>query len=274
MSKKKQLLWIGAGDLAQRTLPYLAKNQWQTTAINRRGQATGFHLSIAADITAPEKTDQLPPATHIYYSVTPDGRSPVSYETVYDTGLKNLVKNINRNSLERFVFISSTAVYGANASPQDEQSPLRPSAFNGIAIAKAEQFLRAELGDLLTVIRFTGLYGPDRHYLFNRLQEGKTTVNPALDNYANRIHIDDAARVCAHVLQLEQAANSYLATDHTPLPISKLYAQIAQWLEAPKPILDQNLAYESKHFSNQALLKSGFHFLYPDTLTGYKSFLP
>lgn len=267
------LVWIGAGDLAQRTLPHLDKNSWQTTAVNRHGQATGFQQTLAADVTKTESLTTLPAATHFVYSATPGGRSPENYAAVYETGLKNLLEKIDKKILKRFVFISSTAVYGPSPEAQNELSAFNPTAFNGEALVKAEQLLRAELGDKLTVIRFTGLYGPERNYLFNRLRDGKVTVNPAADNYANRIHIEDAARACAHILQLTKPADSYLGTDSTPLAISQLYTQVAQLLKAPAPTLDHNLAYDSKHFSNQRLMTSGFDFLYPETLQGYQALL-
>lgn len=272
---KQTLLWVGAGDLAQRTLNYLTPNSWQNTAINRHSNRLGFDEQIAADVTQATHLENLPQATHIVYSATPAGRTPESYAAVYDTGLKNLLNKIDKNVLERFVFISSTAVYGADPVPQDEHSLFNPTAFNGEALVKAEQFLRTELGDKLTVIRFTGLYGPDRNYLLTRLREGKVKIHPALDNYANRIHIDDAARVCAHILELAHADASYIGTDSSPMPLRHLYAHVAQLLNAPAPTFDTNLNYSSRHFSNQRLLTSGegFQLLYPDTLKGYSALL-
>lgn len=267
------LVWIGAGDLAQRSFPHLNKKSWQTTAVNRSGEAANAQYTLAADVTKAKSLAALPTATHIIYSATPGGRSPANYAAVYDTGLKNLLKIIDKTTLKRFLFISSTAVYGPKPEAQDELSALKPPAFNGEALVKAEQFLRAELGNKLTIIRFTGLYGPGRNYLFDRLKNGKVTVNPAADNYANRIHIEDAARVCAHVLQLKDPADCYVGTDSTPLPISQLYTQVTQHVNAPAATLDSSLAYDSKHFSNQRLIESGFDFLYPKTLQGYKALL-
>lgn len=272
---QKQLLWVGAGDLAQRTLNYLTADTWHTTSLSRSSDKVGFDGHVVADVTQPADLKPLPKATHVVYSVTPGGRSPEHYAAVYDIGLKNLLKQIDKNSLERFIFISSTAVYGADPVPQDEHAMFNPTAFNGEALVKAEQLLRAELGDKLTIIRFTGLYGPGRNHLFHQLRANKVSIHPALDNYANRIHIDDAARVCAHMLALDQPAASYIGTDSTPMPIRHLYAHVAQLLDAPAPNLNSNLSYSSRHFSNQRLLTSGagFQLLYPDTLKGYSALL-
>ena len=94
-----------------------------------------------------------------------------------------------------------------------------------------------------------------------------------MTNYANRIHSEDAARVCAHVLNLSQPARCYVATDSTPLPLRQLYAHLAQRLGVEAPHFDAQLPFESKHFSNQRLLNSGFQFSYPQTLQGYDQLL-
>lgn len=273
--KKQLLLWVGAGDLAQRTLNFLNLDTWHTTSLNRSSNQVGFDEHVSVDVTQATSLKLFSEATHIIYSAIPAGRTPADYAAIYDVGLKNILKNIDKNNLVRFVFVSSTAVYGADPVPQDEYALLNPIAFNGQALVKAEQFLRQELDDKLTVIRFTGLYGPGRDYLFNQLRAGKVKIHPALDNYANRIHIEDAARVCAHVLELVHPAASYIGTDSTPIPIRHLYTHIAHLLNAPNPAFDSSLSYSSRHFSNQRLLTSGngFQLLYPDTIKGYSALL-
>src|SRR5690554_6715911 len=109
----KQLLWVGAGDLAQRCVPHLAAGQWHTTALQRQSRPSAFDRILLADVTDASSLDSLPAeTTHIVYSVTPADRSPESYAAVYETGLQNLLQKINIDHLEHFVFISSTAVYG------------------------------------------------------------------------------------------------------------------------------------------------------------------
>lgn len=270
----KNLLWLGTGDLAQRTLMHLPNHQWHTTAVQRQSRPSTFQQTLFADITQEDSLQALPKSTsHVVYSPTPAGRTDEAYRAIYDLGLKNTLQALNLDLIKRFVFISSTAVYGPDPVPQDEHSMLRPSAFNGEHLVNAEQFLQRELGDKLTVVRFSGLYGPGRERIFNMLRAQQLRINPALDNYANRIHIEDAARVCAHLLELEQAASCYVATDTTPLPQRQLYHHLCQQLQVPAPAFDSTLPYESKHFSNQRLLSSGFLFTYPNTLNGYSAVL-
>lgn len=269
-----QLLWVGAGDLAQRTVKSLPLNQWQSTALQRQTRPSAFQQTVLADVTQADSLTHLAQdISHLVYSPTPSQRSVEAYNAIYDLGLKNVLSALSVKNLTRFVFISSTAVYGADPVPQDEHSMCKPTVFNGEILLRAEQFLQQELGDKLTVIRFSGLYGPGRQRIFDSLRAQTLRINPALDNYANRIHIDDAARVCTHVLELQQAADCYVATDTTPLPQKQLYHHVAKRLNVPDPAFDPQLPYESKHFSNHRLLNSGFLFNYPDTLKGYSAVL-
>lgn len=266
----RTLLWVGAGDIAQRCVTGLDRSVWQSTALKRNPLvASAFTQQLTADITQAHTLQHLPSASHIVYSPTPNSRTPEAYQALYETGLKNLMQAIDKNALQRFIFISSTSVYGADQVPQDEFSMLKPSSFSGQAIQAAEAYLQAELKEKLTIVRFSGLYGPGRHRIFDLLRQQQLRINPAMSNYANRIHVDDAARVCAHVLSLPTPAACYVATDSTPLPIRQLYAHLAKRLGVAEPLFDANLTFESKHFCNQRLLSSGFLFLYPQTLVGY-----
>lgn len=268
------LLWVGAGDLAQRCIPNLDASVWQRIALKRQtSPLVGFDKLLTANILQAATLQQLPAASHVVYSVTPSERTPEAYQGIYATGLKNLLHALDINALKRFIFISSTSVYGPDQVPQDEISLLKPTTFTGQTIQTAENYLAQELGEKLTIVRFSGLYGPGRHRIFDQLRAQELRLNPSMTNYANRIHSEDAARVCAHLLQIKHAARCYVATDSTPLPLRQLYQHLAQRLGVPSPQFDAQLPFESKHFSNQRLLNSGFSFLYPHTLQGYDHLL-
>ncbi|AQS51974.1 hypothetical protein PAEH1_11245 [Paenalcaligenes hominis] len=264
------LLWVGAGDIAQRCAAYLPCDTWHRIALKRHEPAhPGFNHVFNADVTQPNQLAALPSASHVVYSVTPNGRTAEAYQAVYEQGLKNLINAIDQTALQRFIFISSTSVYGPDPVPQNEFSLLKPTTFSGQAIQAAERYLTEQLGDKLVILRFSGLYGPGRTMVFERLTNQTMRINPAMDNYANRIHVDDAARACAHLLQHPNPELCYVATDSTPLPLRQLYLHSSARLGVPAPVLDAQIPYESKHFCNQRLLLSGFTFTYPQTLAGY-----
>lgn len=266
------ILFAGAGDIAQRTAPLLPK--WHTIALSRsvKKETPIFNHHIQADLTQLSTLKHLSPE-YVVFTATPATRDEQSYKAIYQTGLRHLMQRLDKTKLKRFLFISSTAIYGALPTPQNELSTPAPASFNGQIILGAEQWLRNELGHALCVLRFSGLYGPGRDYLQRALLAQKARINPAADNFANRIHIDDAARSCAHLLTSNHADSDYIATDCTALSQNELYHFVAQKIHAAPPILDASIPYQSKHFSNQRLVESGFQFLYPSTIDGYDCFL-
>lgn len=266
------VLFAGAGDIAKRTAGLLPT--WHSIALSR-SLKTGFHVfndHLKIDLTEPFYLEGFHPE-FVVYTATPAKRDAESYSVVYQTGLLHLLQSLDLNKIKRFVFISSTAVYGSAPYIQNELSEPCPPNFNGQAILRAEKWLQKMLGSKLCILRFSGLYGPDKTYLQRALLAKRVRINPAADNFANRLHIDDAARSCAHVLCLPDAASDYIATDSTPLSQSELYHFVAKKIHAAPPMLDTSISYQSKHFSNQRLLDSGFQLLYPSTKDGYAHFL-
>jgi len=65
---------------------------------------------------------------------------------------------------ERFILISSTAVYGQNTGEWiDEVSPSLPITEAGLAFQEAENVLAdSQFGRCAVILRLAGLYGPGR----------------------------------------------------------------------------------------------------------------
>ncbi len=271
-----RLLYAGGGDIAHRTMEQL-KHTAQTQWCLRRSAGDQSFLPanaqyMQADLTQPNSLEALPDAmSHVLYTATPDGRTPEAYQAVFNQGLKNLLNALDLSTLKRFVFVSSTAVYGPSATWQDETSPTPAPAFNGQALLKAEEFLRQRLGDKLVVLRFTGIYGLERMALIQRLKAGNVQVAATKGNWANRIHIEDVVQACTHVLQRPDANGVYVGTDDTPIEIYTLYQQLAAWLDAPEPIANLDAPAQGKRFRNQRLKDSGWTPKWPDTLEGYRA---
>ena len=166
--------------------------------------------------------------------------------------------------------MSSTAVYGPSPDWVDENTPTQPQAFNGQALLEAERFLAQALGDKLLVLRCAGLYGPRRTQLFKRLQEGRAVVPAGTGHWANRLHDEDAARLCAWALHDATPPGVYVGVDDTPMEISTLYDTLAAWLAAPPVARGPQQAPTGKRLSNRRLASLGFRLAWPSTLDGYR----
>lgn len=247
----------------------LASNKlFQWLAIDLRDPANLIQLNkIAQNIT------------QVVYSATPDQRTVEQYRSSYLEGLQNVSAALGSDALighqtRRWVFVSSTAVYGASTSEWvDENSPTQPDGFNGKILLKTEQFLHQNHQNSV-VMRLSGIYGPGRNQIVQRLQQGLVTAPIEPPHYTNRIHIDDAARAIEHVLGLQNPESVYVVTDQRPLPMHTLYNHIAKQLGAP-PVLGgpSPAGMSSKRLSCRRLVDSGFQHLWPDAQMGYDALL-
>lgn len=282
---EKTLLLAGAGDLAQRTAAIMQELGFRVWGLRRNPPAASSTIQwLAADLSQPSSLAALPRRfSHVLFAAAPDGRSPQQYQTLFGDGLNALLNHLDLDALQRWVFVSSTAVYGPSDDWVDENTPAMPQGFNGQILLSAEQALHARLPGKAVVLQPSGLYGPGRVQLLQRLRLGQATIpQPAAPRgsgtppiaWANRFHITDAARACAHLLTLGSPQSSYIGTDDHPWPIDQLYSQLASMLGAPAPATSSTPgASPGKRLSNARLRASGFELLWPDAIAGYKALI-
>jgi nucleoside-diphosphate-sugar epimerase len=239
------------------------------------GDAAARVRWVAADVTRPETLDHLPDGlTRVVVALSPGARTPEAYRAVFVQGLQHLVQRLDRRALRRLVFVSSSAVYGEhNGDWVDEATEPAPLGMNGAVLWEAEQWLHRQ-GLPCTVLRLSGLYGPGRLQLMDRLRAGQARVPRDQVHWANRMHADDAASAIAHLLLLPDAQSVYVGSDDTPLPIDVLYDYLAQRIGCPPPAAGPAPAgVGSKRLCNARLRASGYTPAWPDARAGYAALL-
>jgi len=279
-----RLLIAGCGDLGMRVAKLLLQHSnhcvWglrrtiNTDIETDSHQPPGFFWHVA-DLSKPESLKTLPEGiTHILFSAAPNARTETEYRAVYFNGLQNIVRNASNPSLKRILFVSSTAVYGEHGEEWvTEETPVSPKNFNGKVLLESEQWL-SQFGQkhgLPTIsLRLSGIYGPGRTYLLDKLKLGQAGAPSSPIHWANRIHVEDAASAIVHLIDLPTPKDTYLITDSTPLPIRSLYEYLAQQLGGPTPPEAVAPSFVgSKKLSNARLRASGFEFKWPDSRDGY-----
>ncbi|CAM3502244.1 NAD(P)-dependent oxidoreductase [Bordetella sputigena] len=275
----ERILLVGGGDLGQRVarrlreLPQPPARIW---AARRNPPSSSPDIEwLAADVTRPETLPALPPdPTRVVVALSPGRREETAYRAVFIDGLRNVVERLDRRSLRRLVFVSSSAVYGDHGGDWvDEATPPAPPGMNGTVLLQAEQWLLAQ-GLPSTVLRLSGLYGPGRLQLLDRLRAGQARVPRATPHWANRMHADDAAGAIAHLLMLPDALPVYIGSDDTPLRIDVLYDFLADQLGCARPQDGPPPAgIGSKKLSNARLRASGYALAWPDARAGYAALL-
>lgn len=275
-SPKRTILLAGAGDLGRRTGQMLGALQHDVWGLRRSPAPVRndpLHW-LRADLTVADTLRDLPPdITHVLYAPTPGARDPERYQRIFVDGLVNLLNALDPDVLQRFVFVSSTAVYGASDDWLDEESATAPEGFNGRTLVQAEQLLQKRLPGKAVSFRLSGLYGPGRTTLLDRIREGVATVPDGPGHWSNRFHIEDAARACAHLLLLPVAESCYIGTDNHPRPIAELYDTLADLLCVPRPARQPAAVPTGKRLSNARLRDSGFEPAWPDALPAYRTLI-
>lgn len=236
-------------------------------------------IRIAADLTDPSQLAQLgdlpAPFDYVFFTASSDASTEDAYRAIYVRGLSNLIRVLaERGAPKRLFYTSSTAVYGQDdGSWVDEDSPTEPRSFHGRILLESERLVHTAPFPG-TVVRLSGIYGPERSSLLRRLQEGtlRVATRPA---FSNRIHRDDCAGVLAHLMTLDDPAPVYLASDDEPVYWHVLFDWLADRLGVARPERDEDARppSSSKRCSNARLRASGYAMQYPTFRDGYAPIL-
>ncbi|QZT36074.1 NAD(P)H-binding protein [Halosquirtibacter xylanolyticus] len=112
--------------------------------------------------------------------------------------IKSLVDEINKSTIKKVLFVSSTSVYPNTNGVVDENTNLEPQKNSGIALRSVEDLLLSQSFFETTIIRFGGLIGYDR--LPGRFLAGKKNLKNG-DSPVNLIHRDDCIGLLLTVIK-------------------------------------------------------------------------
>lgn len=268
----RRVLIAGCGDLGVRLATRLLARGEAVWGLRRSERPLPPGVQpLRADLTDPATLRDLPLGiTHVVYAVTPQTRDEAAYRRAFLDGPRHLLAALDTAALARFVFVSSSAVYGEHGGGWvDEATPPAPPGFNGRVLLEAEAALAAQRWPV-TALRLAGLYGPGRTRLIEEIRGGRARAPRDPPFWSNRIHVDDAVAALELLLKLPAPAPIYVGVDDTPLPLHELYAALAAHLGVPVPAEGPPPSgIGSKRLSNARLRAAGFAPCWPDARAGY-----
>jgi nucleoside-diphosphate-sugar epimerase len=190
---------------------------------------------LVADLTMASQLKIPQDVRTVLFAVGFDRSGTASIDDVYVGGLARALESLPE-TVERFLYISSTGVYGKVTSGEvDETSPCEPTREGGRATLAAEELLRAsKFADRAIILRLAGLYGPGRIPRAKDLVAGRPIDAPA-DGWLNLIHVDDAARIVLLAEDRCQPPRTYVVSDGHPVQRRAYYDELARQLGAPPP---------------------------------------
>jgi nucleoside-diphosphate-sugar epimerase len=181
---------------------------------------------FVADIQHPETLADLPEADRVLWSIGFDRTPGQSQEQVFVEGLRNVLARM-QDRCRRFLYVSSTSVYGQNdGSWVDESSPCEPAQPGGVNCLAGERLVADAPGENV-IFRLAGIYGPGR--LLSRvadLQAGMPLPGDP-EAWLNLIHVDDAANAVVHIAAHPAASGAVLVADDRPVERGEYYTRLA-----------------------------------------------
>ncbi len=195
---------------------------------------------LVADITQAGELARLPgPFDWVVNTVSSTLGGAAEYRQVYLQGMKNLVEWLAPMPPKKFVFTSSTSVYGQNdGSAVDESSATEPSSETSRVLVETERRLldawRARKLPAV-VLRVAGIYGPERGHLFLQYLRNEARLFGDGLRFINMVHRDDVAGAIIAALGKGVPGEVYNVTDDEAVSHREFFAWLSARLGKPMP---------------------------------------
>ncbi|MET1057220.1 MAG: SDR family oxidoreductase [Pedobacter sp.] len=147
--------------------------------------------------------------------------------------IERIANAASHSSIQNVIFISSTSVYGDLNAEVDENSTPVPDTDSGKAILKAESLLKENTNFKTTIIRFGGLFGPNRNP--GRFFAGKSAI-PNGQAPVNLIHLSDCIGITLKILEKSAFGYTYNAcsAEHPSRAVFYTNAAIHSGMDPPQ----------------------------------------
>ncbi|NBW57956.1 hypothetical protein EBR43_09305 [bacterium] len=250
----KPNLLLGYGRLGQKVVAFDKQSTWITVRKHK--------INPVATITAPIENlslIDLPSFNAVVYACAPYERSTPSYELCFIHNLKKILTHLR---FDKFIFCSSSVVFEENSGQfVDEASPTSTVNFRQYILLEAEKLVQLYAWKNFSIFRLSGLYDS---------MPAPTSLWEQQDNWANRIHLDDAASMIIKAVHLPHSLQDvFCLTDDHPF-VPKDIAHLFKLEQSPL----KKIELSSKRILNLKMKSIlGSNLLYPTIFRGYQQYL-
>lgn len=237
---------------------------------------------LLADITRAESLAGLPrDFDWVVNCVASGGGGAGEYRQLYLQGTRHLIDWLVATPLRKFLYTSSTGVYGQNDGEiVTEESPAEPETETAKVLVETEKVLLAaarEKNFPAVVLRVAGIYGPERGYLLKQYLRNEARIEGQGERILNMIHRDDLIGVIIAALERGRGGEIYSAVDDEPVTQLNFFKWLAETLGKDLPQLatadeafTRRRGLTNKKVSNHKLNRElGYEFRYPNFRLGY-----
>jgi nucleoside-diphosphate-sugar epimerase len=253
----------------------------RSAAAEKELRAAGIK-PLSADVTKPETLSGLPaPFDWVVNCVSSGGGEAEDYRQVYLQGTRHLVEWLAAVPVKKFIYTSSTSVYGQNdGSLIKETSPAEPQAETAQVLVATEKVLldaAREKKFPAVILRVAGIYGPDRGHAFKQYLNNEARIEGKGERLLNMIHQEDVVGCIIAALKNGRPGEIYNTVDDEPVSQFNFFQWLAGTLgKWPPPAGPEESdavrkrGVTSKKVSNRRLkMELGYQFKYPTFRQGY-----
>jgi len=203
----KQISIIGCGWLGFPLAKHLIKHKFtikgstrslEKLEILRAEDISPYFVSFENNEIQGELENCLDQSDTLILNIPPSLRHSPTHD--FTKHIELLIPFIEDARIKQVLFISSTSVYADSEKIPviTEKSDVNPQSKSGIQLLKAEQLLQNNSNFHTTILRFSGLFGNDRHPA--KYLSGKTNIkNPTAP--VNLIHLNDCIRIIQLIIE-------------------------------------------------------------------------
>jgi len=237
---------------------------------------------LRADVTKLDELKKLPrDFDWVVNCAASGGGSAADYRKIDLEGNRNLIAWLAGSPVKKFVYTSSTSVYGQNdGSLVAENSPTEPTEETSQILVETEKLLLAAADERrfpAMILRVAGIYGPDRGHWFKQFLRGAARIEGDGARWLNMIHRDDLIGVIIAALECGTPGEIFNAADNAPVTQLKFFEWLAAALKQPLPpkvSADEESwrmrGATNKRVSNAKLrTELRYEFRFPDFRAGY-----
>jgi nucleoside-diphosphate-sugar epimerase len=238
--------------------------------------------ALVADITQPDQLARIDPAFDWIINLVSSSKGGVAeYGQVYREGTRNVLAWLAAGVPSKFVYTSSTSVYGqTDGSSVKESSAVEPESETSRILVETEKLLLQAARERkfpAVILRVAGIYGSGRGHLFQQYLRGEVRISGIGDRIVNMIHLDDLVGIIIAALKSGRAGEIYNAVDDEPVTQVNFFRWLSEtlgkWMppfatEAENAARKRGLTH--KKVQNRKLkMELGYQFKYPTFRQGY-----
>ena len=262
---------------------------WSVTALTRnpdsarKAEEVGAH-TVLGNLQDDHWWSKIPKGVdHVVNCVGASSPTVEGYQESYLQGMQSIIQWIKQRGdpVRSLVFTSSSSVYPqTDGSLVDEESDTSQASARGQILLSAER-LCLEASESVAVckavIRFSGLYGPGRHLLVDKIERGEPMTGSP-DRILNLLHRDDAVSSILALLQGSSGVTGgiFNASDGQHATRGEIARWVAQRLNVPEPVftgVGDTRGGHRRVDPSKISQVLGWKPKFPDFQSGYEDFL-